>query len=139
MNPEAIFAPMLGVMALTFVVWVWMYALRIPAMKRARKPTQFYTSPSTIDVLEERANYPAYNFRNLFELPVLFYVLCLYLHAIDAVDAIYVTAAWVFFATRVLHSIVQCTSNIVVARFTLYCMGAAALFFMLGRAIFNAL
>lgn len=139
MNAETILQPMLAVMALTMVVWFYLYAVRIPAMRRARKPAQTYTVPDTvIQHLPEEANYPANNFNNLFQLPVLFYVLCLYLYVTGSVDALYVYAAWVFFVFRVAHSIVHCTINRVVARFTLYCLGAAALFFMLIRAIVGA-
>lgn len=139
MDAAAIFQPMLGVMALTAVVWVYLYAVRIPAMRKARKPAQTYTVPNTVtEHLPEEANYPANNFKNLFELPVLFYVLCLYLYVTNSVDALYVYAAWAFFAFRVAHSVVHCTYNRVIHRFALYCLGAAAVFFMLVRAIVNA-
>lgn len=140
MNAEAIFQPMLGVMALTAVVWVYLYAVRIPAMRRAKKRPQTYTVPEAVaETLPEKANYPANNFKNLFELPVLFYVLCFYLFATNSVDALYVYSAWAFFGFRAAHSLVHCTYNRVMHRFVLYCLGAAALFFMLVRAIVNAL
>lgn len=139
MSADTIFQPMLGVMALTFVVWVYLYAVRIPAMKKARKPVQTYTVPDTVtEHLPQEANYPANNFKNLFELPVLFYVLCLYLYLTDTVDALHVYAAWAFFVFRVAHSVVHCTYNRVYHRFVLYCLSAIALFLMLIRAIINA-
>ena len=139
MTTTAIFQPMLGVMALTAAVWFYLYAVRIPAMKMARRPVQTYTSPDRVtDILPEEANFPANNFRNLFELPVLFYALCLYLFVAGKVDAYYVNAAWVFFGFRAAHSVVHCTFNRVIIRFWLYCGGAVALFFMLFRAILDA-
>ncbi len=127
---------MLGMMALTAIVWFVMYARRIPAMRKARLPAQTYTIPETISQhLPEAVNYPANNLKNLFELPVLFYALCLYLHAAGNVDQIYVLAAWLFFILRVLHSIVHCTRNIVMLRFYLYSAAALVLWFMLGRAL----
>ncbi len=135
-----ILQPMLGVMLLTALVWFLLYARRIPAMKRARVPVQTYTTPEkAAELLPETVNYPAHNFKNLFELPVLFYGLCLYLHVTGTSDIYYVVAAWIFFAFRVLHSLVHCTSNIVMLRFYLYATGALALWFMLGRAIFDAI
>jgi hypothetical protein len=136
MNADAIFLPMLGLMLLTAVVWFYMYAVRIPAMKRARVRVQTYTTPETVvEHLPAEANFPAYNLKNLFELPVLFYGLCLYLYVSGNVDAFYVFAAWSFFALRVLHSIVHCTRNIVIVRFYLYAAGALVLWLMLGRAL----
>ena len=136
MANELILQPMLGMMVLTAVVWFVMYAKRIPAMKNARVPAQTYTTPEkAIELLPEAVNYSAYNFKNLFELPVLFYALCLYLYVTATVDTAYVTAAWLFLVFRVLHSIVHCTSNVVMLRFYLYSAAALALWFMLGRAV----
>lgn len=136
MNNELILQPMLGMMVLTAVVWFVMYAKRIPAMRNARVPAQTYTTPEkAIELLPESVNYSAYNLKNLFELPVLFYALCLFLYVTAAVDMTYVIAAWLFLVFRVLHSFVHCTSNVVMLRFYLYSAAALALWFMLGRAV----
>lgn len=136
MRNELILQPMLGMMVLTAVVWFVMYAKRIPAMKKARVPVQMYTTPEkAVELLPESVNYPAYNLKNLFELPVLYYGLCLYLYVTQMADTTYVVAAWLFLAFRTLHSIVHCTSNVVMLRFYLYSAGALALWFMLGRAV----
>ena len=140
MNGQAIFLPMLATMTLTALVWFYMYALRIPAMYKAGLATQTYTSPGAIDEhLPAAVNYPANNFKNLCELPILFYGLCLYLFASGNVDTLYVYAAWIFFVLRALHSIVHCTKNVVIVRFYLYAAGAVTLWFMLGRALITEL
>ena len=140
MKSDLILQPMLGVMTLTAIVWFVMYARRIPAMKKARVPVQVYTTPEkAAELLPEAVNNPANNLKNLFELPVLFYGLCLFLYVTNSVDTGYVIAAWVFFAFRVMHSFVQCTSNIVMLRFYLYLAAALALWFMLGRALVASL
>ena len=131
---------MLGTMALTAIVWFVMYARRIPAMRKAGLPAQTYTIPETISRhLPESVSYAANNLKNLFELPVLFYALCLYLYVAGHVDQIYVLAAWLFFMFRVLHSIVHCTRNIVMLRFYLYSAASLALWFMLARALVKEL
>jgi hypothetical protein len=140
MNRDLILQPMLGTMLLTAVVWFVMYAKRIPAMKKAGVPVQAYTTPDkAVELLPEAANNSANNLKNLFELPVLFYGLCLFVYVTGAVDTGYVIAAWLFFAFRVVHSFVHCTSNIVMLRFYLYSAGAFALWFMLGRAVVDSL
>jgi len=140
MNPEAIFLPMLATMALTAIVWFYMYARRIPAMRRAGVSAQTYTTPDKIaEHLSEEVNYPANNLKNLFELPILFYALCLYLFVSGNVDTTYVIAAWLFFLFRALHSFVHCTRNIVMLRFYFYSGAALALWFMLGRALITEL
>jgi hypothetical protein len=140
MNPEAIFLPLLATMTLTAIVWFYMYARRIPAMRQARVSVQTYTTPDKIaEHLPEEVNYSANNLKNLFEVPILFYGLCLYLFVSGNVDTAYVVAAWLFFLFRAFHSVVHCTKNIVVLRFYLYSGAALALWFMLGRALINEL
>jgi len=140
MNGQAIFLPMLATMSLTAVVWFYMYARRIPAMYRVGLVAQTYTTPDkTVEHLPAEVNYSANNFKNLCELPILFYGLCLYLFVTQNVDAVYIAAAWSFFALRTLHSIVHCTKNIVMLRFYLYVAGALAIWFMLGRALIAAI
>ncbi|HSG96595.1 MAG TPA: MAPEG family protein [Woeseiaceae bacterium] len=138
MNSAAILQPMLGVMVLTAIVWFVMYARRIPAMQRARKPVQEYTTPDkVVELLPEVVNNPANNLRNLFELPVMFYALCLYLYVTGTAQQPDVIAAWVFLVFRVFHSAIQCTVNVVMLRFTTYCIAAFALWFLLARAVFG--
>lgn len=136
MSQELILQPMLGMMVLTAAVWVVMFTRRIPAMKAAQLPVQTYTTPDKVaELLPESVNYAAYNLKNLFELPVLFYALCLFVYVTQTADAGYVIAAWLFFAMRVCHSIIHCTSNIVMSRFYCYLAAALVLWFMLGRAV----
>jgi hypothetical protein len=77
---------------------------------------------------------PSDNLKNLFEMPVLFYAIALYLFVTKQVDATYVDAAWVFVGFRVLHSAVHCTFNLVMLRFYLYLIASIALWFMVFRA-----
>jgi len=58
----------------------------------------------------------------------------LYLFVTNQVDAVYVTAAWVFVAFRALHSAVHCTFNLIMLRFYLYLIATLAVWFMAIRA-----
>ncbi len=77
---------------------------------------------------------PSDNLKNLFEIPVIFYALALYLFVTNQVDAAYVTAAWVFVVFRALHSAIHCTVNIVMLRFYLYLFSTLAVWFIAARA-----
>jgi hypothetical protein len=77
---------------------------------------------------------PSDNLRNLFEIPVMFHALALYLFISKQVDSIYVIAAWIFVAFRVLHSAVHCTFNLVILRFYLYLFATLAVWFIGIRA-----
>lgn len=140
MNSAAIFQPFVGMLVLTFAVWVLLYKRRILYMKRERIHPQKVTTPEKFKArVPEEINYPANNLANLFELPVIFYALCLYLYVTGQVDAIYVGAAWVFFVFRMAHSYVHCTFNRVYLRFYLYAAASVALWFMLGRVVVGML
>ena len=135
----SILQPMLGMMVLTMVVWVVLYARRIPAMRRANRPVQEYTTPERgVQQLPEQVNYASNNFKNLFELPVLFYGLCLYFHVTGQVTGVEIVAAWLFVGFRALHSAIHCTVNIVIARFAAYCAASLALLVMLAQAVLGA-
>ena len=136
MAGEAIFGPFLGMFLLTFVVWVYMYARRLSYLKAHRVEAQRLTTSARRDeIIPEEVSYAAYNLRNLFELPVLFYAVCLYLYVMQQVDAVYVFSSWLFLALRVVHSAIHCTTNIVIARFTAYMFSALVLWFIVLRAV----
>jgi hypothetical protein len=116
---DAIFGPFFATVLLTFVVWVYMYVRRISFLAAISPPA---------------VSNPSDNLKNLFEIPVLFYALALYLFVTNQVDTAYVVAGWVFVAFRVLHSAVHCTINIVMLRFYLYLFSTLAVWFIAGRA-----
>lgn len=139
MMNEQILQPMVGMMALTAIVLIVMYAKRIPAMRKVGKPAQAYTTPDKgLQMLPEEVSYAAHNFKNLFELPVIFYALCLYLFVTQSAQQADVIAAWIFLVFRVIHSAIHCTVNIVMLRFLAYIMATFALLFMLVRAVWGA-
>ena len=135
MKQTAIFGPFLAMMLLTLVVWIAMYVRRTGFIRRNRINPQDLAVPGALAQLSpaEVAN-PSDNFRNLFEIPVLFYALVLYVFVTGQVDAAYVGAGWFFVVFRVLHSAVHCTVNIVMLRFYLYAISSLAVWFMLARA-----
>jgi len=135
MVQTAIFGPFFATMLLTFVVWIYMYVRRISFITGTKMSPADMAKPGELARLSPAAvSNPSDNLKNLFEIPVLFYALALYLFVTHRVDAAYVTAAWIFVAFRVLHSAVHCTINIVMLRFYLYLASTLAVWFMLARA-----
>jgi hypothetical protein len=134
MNQAAIFQPFLATMLLTMVVWVYMYARRLPFIfANGLEPKQM--TPSELARLSPpQVSNPSDNLKNLFELPTVFYAIVLFLFMTDQVDSVHVGAAWGFFLFRALHSVVHCTFNFIPLRFVLYVISAATLWFMVVRA-----
>jgi hypothetical protein len=133
MDQTDIFVPFVGTMLLTLVVWIYMYARRIPFIFSSKLAPEQMTAAELARLSPPRVANPSDNLKNLFELPTLFYAVVLYLYATHQADTAYVVAAWVFFAFRILHSAVHCTFNFVPLRFWLYAISALALWFMVLR------
>jgi hypothetical protein len=139
MHQLGIFAPFLTTMLLTLIVWIYMYSKRIPLIQKSQIDPNTLTAAELARISPPAVSNPSDNLKNLFELPTLFYGLVLYLFVTGKVDETYLIAAWVFAGFRILHSAVHCTVNIVLLRFSLYCISALALWFMLLRAAWGAL
>ncbi|MBL8644653.1 MAG: MAPEG family protein [Rhodospirillaceae bacterium] len=139
MPQSSIYAPFFAMMALTFAVWVYMYVRRIRFITGNNISPRELEKPGELARLSPPAiSNPSDNLKNLFELPVLFYAVVLYLGATGQADDTYTAAAWVFVSFRTLHSIVHCTVNIVIVRFYIYIASSLALWFIIGRAALGA-
>ena len=134
MPQQAIFGPFFATIFLTLVVWVYMYVRRIRFIRSNNFSAKELTPTAFAQLSPPEVANPSDNLKNLFEIPVLFYALVLYLFVTNQVDAVYVTAAWVFVVFRVLHSAVHCTFNLIMLRFYLYLVATLAVWFMAIRA-----
>jgi hypothetical protein len=135
MTQTAIFGPFFATLFLTFLVWVYMYVRRIRFITSNKISPKDLAVPGALAQLSPPSvSNPSDNLKNLFEIPVLFYALALYLFVTHQVDPVYVTAAWVFVAFRAMHSAVHCTFNLVLLRFYLYLFSTFAVGFIAIRA-----
>ncbi|WP_081870076.1 MAPEG family protein [Endozoicomonas numazuensis] len=127
-------------MLLTFIVWIYMFIQRLVYMTANNIDPQRAISPDKFNAMvPDPVCAPGHNLRNLVELPLLFYALCIYLYLTSQVDTGYLYAAYIFLGFRVLHSFVQCTFNNVNLRFAAYIVASAALWYMMIRSIINVL
>lgn len=126
---DPIWLPCAAMVALTAIVWVKLYVDRLLEMRaKGIDPQEFASVHAVAGRLElTRA---ADNFRNLFEVPVLFYVLCLALATNGGSTPGFVAAAWGYAFLRALHSLIHVTYNRVVHRFLVYVASTLLLFGM---------
>jgi hypothetical protein len=90
---NAIFSPFFAMVFLTLLVWVYMYIRRISFIT-SRKLTPKDLAPSAFaQISPPSVSNPSDNLKNLFEIPIIFYALVLYLFITKQVDAVYVSAA----------------------------------------------
>ena len=127
--------PVLALILWTFIMWVLMYKRRIPAMQAITKNIQdFIDDPKLGEKIPAKARWAADNYNHLHEGPVLFYALMFYLSLSGQGDELNLMIAWAYVAVRVIHSIVQVTSNKVMARFSLFVLSTILLIVMAVRA-----
>lgn len=108
MNQTAILWPMIAHAGLVFAIYVLLGLRRRQAVgSGSARMSQF----------RENRDEPAESLfvrnalENQFELPVLFYAVCLALQASGAVDALTLSLAWLFAVSRYVHSFIHVTSN----------------------------
>ena len=138
-SETSLFGPMLALMLLTLCVGIYMYRVRVAACKANKVHPEKLKRIENAHLLGEEANYPGDNFRNLFELPVLFYGLCLGLMITGLVDQVQLWLAWLFVISRIGHSYIQCTYNKVMTRLKVYLLGYLTVLIMVVKATFDFL
>jgi hypothetical protein len=137
-----ILQPVVALLAWTMVMWVWMYATRIPAMLKAgldAKGMVGSTGASLRAQLPENVSWKADNYNHLHEAPTLFYAVAIVLAILGQGDGLNTMLAWAYVGLRVVHSIVQATVNRVALRFALFALSSLALMALIlhaGIAVF---
>ena len=119
MNATAIFWPMIVQVVLTAVAYILMSTRRVAAVKAGEARASDFKVPKD----SEKSATAARNVVLQFELPVLFYVVCLASYQVGAVDAVMVTLAWLFALARIAHAWVHLTSNTVLLRRRVFIAG----------------
>lgn len=119
--------PILALVSWTLVIWVWMYATRIPAMRKAKIDPQSAIHPGSLSVLPADVRVVADNYNHLHEQPTIFYALALYTHLAGASDEFTVALAWAYVALRVVHSFMQIVVKRVTLRFAVFALASICL------------
>ena len=127
-----ILKPMAVLAMWTMIMWIWMYAVRIPAINKLPKPTeagadQGWTGAMLENILPREVQWKAHNYNHLHEAPTVFYAVALALAMIGAGDGLNATIAWVYVALRIVHSVWQATVNKVMPRFILFALSSLCL------------
>jgi hypothetical protein len=130
MSFKPILLPLLVQVLLTFVVWIYMFAWRIPEIQRkAIDPQRLKDRAAAHELLPDSAS-ASNNLKNLFELPILFYTAILLSLVLMIQDPLMVQLAWGFVALRIVHSAIHCTYNNVNHRFAAYAVSTLFLMFI---------
>src|SRR5262245_32969616 len=138
MSAYAILYPLFAMFLLTSLVLARLAVLRVGAISRREVAMNYYTTyqegeePAHIRVVTR-------NFLNLFEMPLLFYVVVILTYVTGQASPWLVGCAWAYVALRFAHSAVHLTSNRVPLRFRIYFAGNFALLAMWGTLLVELL
>ncbi|BES69114.1 MAPEG family protein [Marinobacter nanhaiticus D15-8W] len=125
MNPSLILWPVLAQILLTIAMYVLLGVRKNEALKLGqvnRRETALDNRAWPANVVKV-----SNNIANQFELPVLFYVLCLLLFSVQKVGWLALVLAWVFVVSRYLHAAVHTGKNVVPLRTQLFVVGLVCL------------
>jgi hypothetical protein len=125
-----ILQPIVALAGWTMLMWLWMYATRIPAMGKAGVDAGNMvggTGKNLDEVLPGKVQWIAHNYNHLHEAPTVFYAVALVLAIVGQGDGINAKIAWAYVGLRVLHSLIQALWNRVVVRFAVFVLSSLAL------------
>ena len=125
---DTILTPVLVLILWTLVIWVWMYATRIPAMNKAGIKPNEAQAKGSLDVLPQSVRQVADNYNHLMEQPTIFYALVFFTYLAGHETDTTVMMAWAYVALRIVHSLIQVTVNRVMWRFGVFALASLALF-----------
>jgi hypothetical protein len=116
---------------LTGFVWLRLGSDRLGELRSRRiHPQQVATSKQMGEQLQNVQS--ADHFRNLFEVPVLFYALCGFLAITKLTTLLLLACAWGYVVLRAAHTYIHLTHNKVVRRFQTFVASTIVLYVMWG-------
>jgi hypothetical protein len=125
---DTILAPLSALVLWSFVMWVWLYATRIPAIVKDRivydpqRPAEEFHAR-----LPASVRWKADNYNHLMEQPTLFYAVVISLHVVGAGTDLHIVLAWMYVGLRIVHSLVQALVNVVMWRFAIFVLASVVL------------
>ena len=123
---------LLAQVGLTFLVWIYLYHLRLGKIFRDGINPQKLANRYEAQLLMAEVAGPSDNFKNLLELPVLFYAAIAVSLILFIQNPLLDAMAWAFVILRGVHSLIHITYNRVVHRFFTYFASAIMLWGMWG-------
>ena len=132
MTATAFLAPVLGLIIWTLLIWILMYARRLPAMQAAKIDPDTAKSPDGKwkEQLPLAVQASAHNYNHLLEQPTIFYALMFYITLTAQMSPSLFYAAWAYVVLRVLHSFIQVSAGKVIIRFTIFSLSTLVLIAM---------
>ena len=127
-NAAPMVAPVIALVLWSGLIWAWMYATRIPAILKMRmRLDPMMPRGEQMAQLPAAVRWKADNYNHLMEQPTIFYATALALAVAGQGDGLNAQLAWGYVSLRVVHSLVQATTNIIMVRFALFMIASLVL------------
>lgn len=127
----AILLPPTAMAFLTGFVWLRLGSDRLGELRSRRiHPQQVATSKQMSETMQNLQS--ADHFRNLFEVPVLFYAVCGFIAMSRLTTLFLLACAWGYVVLRAAHTYIHLTRNKVVRRFQVFVASTIVLYVMWG-------
>ena len=120
MSNTAIFWPLIAQTALIYVIYFMVSKRRIGVIKSGEAQPSDFRIPT---IEPEGSSSVARNLINQFELPFLFYAVCIALYLVNGVNDATILLAWAFVISRIAHSWIHITSNRIRHRRPMFIVG----------------
>lgn len=127
MLASSLFAPVFVQVMLTFAVVIWLGRMRYKSIAEDSAPVDRRELALGKHSWSDAATQASNNFKNQFELPVLFYVGVAFALLFRKTDVLLVALAWAFVLSRVVHALIHLGSNKLKWRRLAYFFGALCL------------
>ncbi|WP_293904737.1 MAPEG family protein [Phenylobacterium sp.] len=126
--PSPILQPVVALVLWSLVMWVWLYATRIPAMQAAKVPLNPNATAAEFNAnIPPNVRWKADNYNHLMEQPTIFYAVALAVAVAGHGDGLNAWLAWGYVGLRVAHSLVQATVNAIMVRFSIFMLSSIVL------------
>jgi hypothetical protein len=131
---EQIFYPAFALFCWISIMLFYLAYLRIKAVRgREVRFSQFKLQVGMPEKIQQVSN----NVNNLFQVPILFFIACIFLFSMDKVSPFYLFLSWGFVLLRIIHSWVHITENDVNLRFFSFALGLIFLTIIYAGLFFN--
>ena len=130
MEYSPLLAPVVVLVAWTLIIMLWMAATRLPAMKKAGVDLGTLVGGRGANlegVVPDKVQWKSHNYSHLLEQPTLFYAIAITLALMGIDQPTNVWLAWGYVGLRILHSLIQCTVNVVRYRFLVFLLASLCL------------
>ena len=138
-----ILVPVVALVAWTLIVMFWMLVSRFTEFRRLGiTPDKIPDGARGVDLegkAAASAQWKSHNYNHLMEQPTIFYAIALTLALMNFGSGINYWLAWGYVGLRMVHSLIQCTANVVRYRLAIFALASLCLIGLTVHAGFRIL